>query len=98
MFELVDWYLVVSTAFNGGGADTLTCGTAADADRWIDDLDLSAAGRNAAGDAADTQQDEWTTAWGDVGASDVTLRCLYVDANNDSSAGWATFVIMYRID
>lgn len=96
--DVIDWSLVVSTLFNGGTTDVIVCGISGDADKWIDDLDASSAGRNFAGDAADTQQDEWATSFGDVGGSAVTVQCQYTDASMDASTGAATFMLWYRLD
>jgi len=96
--DVIDWALVVSVLFNGGGTDVIVCGFDDDADQFVDDMDASAAGRHQGGDAADMQLDEWATSWGDIGAADRTMQCQYTDQNMDASTGAATFMLWYRID
>ncbi len=96
--NVVDWKLIVSTVFDGSGDNTVTCGSAGDADKYVDDVDVESAGVNVAGDAADMQQDEWASSWGDVGGANLAIQCLYTDSVTDGTAGVATFIIWYIID
>jgi hypothetical protein len=94
--DVVDWAFIVTTAYNDSGTDVMTCGSAADADKYVDDLDVSSAGRNMALDAADMQQDEAT--WGNVGSSNLAVNCVYTGQNANASAGAGKFIIWWRLD
>jgi len=94
--DVIDWSFVVLTAYNDSGTDKMNCGTAADPDKYVDDLDVSAAGRNLALDAAYMQSDEST--YGDVGSSAITVNCVYSGQNSNASAGAGKFIIWYRLD
>jgi hypothetical protein len=94
--NIVDIEFVVTTQFNDSGTDTLNCGIspAVDPDDYVDALDVSSAGVNRMGDAGDMPYGEF----GDVGASDVTVVCLYDGQNDNASAGAGTLVISYVVD
>lgn len=93
--DIIDTYALVTTAFNGSGTDVLDCGTSpqADPDDYVDGLDVSSAGINRLGDAADMP----AAAAGDIGSSAVTVKCLYTDQNSDASAGGAIVTIWYAV-
>jgi len=94
--NIVDIELVVTTLFNDSGTDTLDCGIspAADPDDYVDGMDVSSAGVNRMGDGGDMPYGEF----GDVGASNVTVVCIYAPQNSNASAGSATLVISYVVD
>jgi hypothetical protein len=95
--DVIDWQFVVTTLYNDSGTDLMNCGTAADADRYVDDLAVSTAGPNRALDAADMQSDELAN-FGDVGSSALTIQCVYTGQNGDASAGAGMITIWYRLD
>lgn len=94
--NIVDIELVVTTLFNDSGTDTLNCGIspAADPDDYVDGMDVSSAGVNRMGDAGDMPYGQF----GDVGASNVTVVCIYAPQNSNADAGSATLVISYVVD
>lgn len=93
--DVIDWALIVTTAYNDSGTEVMNCGTASDGDMFVDDLDLTA-GRNMALDAADMQSDEST--WGDVGSSDIGVLCVFTGQNGNASAGAGVFILWWRVD
>jgi len=94
--NIVDFSFTVETAFNDSGTDKIDCGIspAADADDYVDELDGEGAGINRMGDGADMI----IAAAGDVGASNVTVVCLFTGQNSNASAGAATLRMFYRVD
>lgn len=94
--NIVDITFVVTTEFNDSGTDTIDCGIspAADPDDYVDGYDASSAGVNRMGDAGDMPYGKF----GDVGASNVTVVCLYDGQNDNASAGAATLVVSYVVD
>lgn len=95
--NVVDWQFIVTTAYTDTGTDLMNCGTAADQDRYVDDLDLSSTGPNRGLDGNDMQADELAN-WGDVGSSNLTLQCVYTGQNGDAAVGAGVFTIWYVID
>lgn len=87
--QIVDIKILVTTAFNGGGADTMDIGIVGNSDLYVDNADVSAAGDAALGATA------LVTNWTDIGTSDVKLAAKYIDAGADSSAGAARIVVSY---
>lgn len=94
---VVDWQFIVTTAYTDTGTDLMNCGTTADPDRYVDDLSVATAGINRALDGTDMQSDELAN-WGDVGASDLTIQCVYTGQNGDAAVGAGAFTIWYRLD
>ena len=87
--QIVDIKILVTTAFNGTGADTMDIGIVGNSDLYVDGADVSAAGDAALGATA------LVTNWTDTGTSDLKLAAKYIDANADSSAGAARIVVSY---
>ena len=87
--QIVDIKILVTTAFNGTGADTMDIGIVGNSDLYVDGADVSAAGDAALGATA------LVTNWTDIGTSDLKLAAKYIDANADSSAGAAQIVVSY---
>lgn len=88
--QIVEVYVDVTTAFNDTGTDLLTVGTAADPDAFVDDADVSSAGRKL-GSANATAAANMAT----VGTSDVAIQAVYTGANTDASAGAARVTVTY---
>jgi len=80
-------YLVVSTAFNGTGANTVDVGYSGDTDYFLDGEDVSSAGV-----VATTLLNPGKI----ISATDAQkLTAIYIDGNGDSSAGEARIVAHY---
>lgn len=88
--QIIEIYVDVLTAFNGGGSDLLDLGKAGAATHFADNLDLSSAARLRA--STDVSQ---LANFDDVGTDQVTIQALYADAGADASAGSARVTVVY---
>ncbi len=88
--QIVDIKILVTTAFNGTGADTMDIGIVGNSDLYVDGAECFCS----TGDAA-LGATALVTNWTDTGTSDLKLAAKYIDANADSSAGAARIVVSY---
>lgn len=89
---LVDIYLNVTTAFDDGTSAVLDIGTAADADAYVDNLDVTSAGFHRLGDAADMPTGATLTTL----TEETTVNAL-VTLGSTATEGEATIVFVYAI-
>lgn len=88
---IVDFGVIVTTAFNDTGTDLLNVGVTGDTDRFVDDL-AGAAAMTRAG-AASTMPT--TYLFGTPLTEETPILATYTGENADASAGAATFYLVY---
>ncbi|WED25075.1 hypothetical protein CRP901_gp56 [Roseobacter phage CRP-901] len=84
--QIIDVILNVTTANNDGGAATVSVGTAADGNAFIDGQNVKAVG---------TTRGTLDTEATDVGTTDLQVLADFTGANGDGTAGAATVTVMY---
>lgn len=84
--QIIDVIVNVSTVSNDGGAATVSVGTSADPNAFVDALNVKALG---------TTHGTLDTEATDVGASDLQILADTSMANGDGTTGAATVTVMY---
>ena len=84
--QIVDVILNVTTVGNDGGAATISVGTAADANAFLDGINTKALG---------TTHGTLDTEATDVGTTDLEVLADFTGANGDGTTGVATVTVMY---
>lgn len=90
---VVDVVTVVTEAFTDTGTDLLIVGTADDDDKWVDDLDGSAAGVLRTGGNATMPY----AGLGSVGSEAVTVQGKYTGQNGNAGAGSMTVYLYWHL-
>ena len=84
--QIIDVVLNVTTVNNDGGAATVSVGTSADANAFIDAQNVKALA---------TTRGTLDTEATDVGSSDIQVLADFAAANGDGTTGAATVTVMY---
>ena len=84
--QIIDVVLNVTTVNNDGGAATVSVGTSADANAFIDAQNVKALA---------TTRGTLDTEATDVGSTDIQVLADFAAANGDGSTGAATVTVMY---
>ena len=84
--QIIDVIVNVSTVSNDGGAATVSVGTSADPNAFVDALNVKALG---------TTHGTLDTEATDVGTSDLQILADTAMANGDGTTGAATVTVMY---
>ena len=84
--QIIDVILNVTTVSNDGGAATVSIGTSADANAFIDAQNVKALA---------TTRGTLDTEATDVGSTDIQVLADFAAANGDGSTGAATVTVMY---
>ncbi len=84
--QIIDVVLNVTTVSNDGGAATVSVGTSADANAFIDAQNVKALA---------TTRGTLDTEATDVGSTDIQVLADFAAANGDGSTGAATVTVMY---
>lgn len=88
--QIIEIYVDVYTAFNSSGTDLLDIGVSGEANRFADNLDLSAQARLRA--TSDVSQ---LAELDDIGTSQITVQATYAQSVADASAGSARVTVLY---
>lgn len=88
--QIIDCYVLVTTAFNSSGTDNIDIGKTGTANQFADDVGGGTLAANTIARGT-SQLSNWLT----VGTSDVQVTATYVQGVADATTGAATVVINY---
>lgn len=90
---IIDWWLDITTLFNGTTPQIVVGTTSADPDEYVDDIAAGTAGMNRCGDASDMPD----SGRGSVGTSAITVLGKFKVAGGTPSQGAATFEMLWTL-
>jgi len=87
--QIVSVVLAIETAFDAGTTNTVDVGIVGNSDLYLDDAPLL---------ITTSQNGAWNlfANWLDVGTSDVTLACKYIQTGSAATAGLGRITVLYQ--